>query len=137
VIGSDGFGYERDNNNTPIKIKHIGGVTIHDHVEIGSNSCIDRGTLANTIIGENTKISNSCNISHNVVIGRNVMIAAGVYVNGSTRIDDHVWVSPGAVINNGLVIGKDCIVGLGAVVIRDVESLDVVAGVPAQSLKNN
>ena len=135
VIGSDGFGYERDSHQTPLKIKHIGGVRIHRNVEIGSNSCIDRGTLADTIIGENTKISNSCNLSHNVILGRNIMIAANACVNGSTQIDDNVWISPGAVLNNGLVIGKDCVIGLGAVVIKDVKESDVVAGVPAQSLK--
>lgn len=136
VIGGDGFGYETDNNNTPAKIKHIGGVMIEDNVEIGSNSCIDRGTLDHTIIGENTKISNLCNISHNVVIGRNTMIAAKASVNGSTKIGDHAWISPGAIINNGLKLGKGCTVGLGAVVINDVKQSDVVAGVPARSLKD-
>lgn len=137
VIGSDGFGYEREDNHTPVKIKHVGGVLIQDNVEIGSNSCIDRGTLANTIIGENTKISNLCNISHNVVIGRNTMIGAKASVNGSSKVEDNVWISPGAVINNGLIIGKDSVVGLGAVVIRNVEQSDVVAGVPARSLKSS
>jgi UDP-3-O-[3-hydroxymyristoyl] glucosamine N-acyltransferase len=137
VIGGDGFGYERDTNHTPLKIKHIGGVTLANNVEIGSHSCIDRGTLTDTVIGENTKISNSCNISHNVIIGRNTMIGANASVNGSTTIGDNVWISPGAVLNNGLVIGEDSIVGLGAVVMKDVKHSDIVAGVPARSLKKN
>lgn len=135
VLGGDGFGYVRDEFNKPIKIKHIGGLLIHEDVEIGCNSCIDRGTLSNTIIGANTKISNQCNISHNVSIGERVMICAKACVNGSTTIKDDVWISPGSVINNGLLLEKNCTVGSGAVVIKDVKQNDVVAGVPAKSIK--
>lgn len=135
VLGGDGFGYERDENQKLFKIRHIGGLRIEKNVEIGNNSCIDRGTLSDTIIQENTKISNQCNISHNVVIGKNVMICAKACVNGSTKVEDNVWISPGSIINNGLRIGNNCTVGSGAVVIRDVPPFDVVAGVPARSLK--
>ncbi len=135
IIGGDGFGYERNSEQTPLKIPHLGGVIIHENVEIGSNSCVDRGTLSNTIIDKNSKISNLCNVSHNVTIGKNVMICAQACVNGSTKVEDNVWISPGAILNNRLIIGHNSTIGLGAVVIRNVEPYDVVAGVPATSLK--
>lgn len=65
-IGTDGFGFYMDEKWQPHKVDHYGGVTIGCDVEIGANTCIDRGTLDNTIIGNRVKIDNLCHISHNV-----------------------------------------------------------------------
>lgn len=135
VIGTDGFGYERDLDGTSFKIPHIGGVVIEDGVEIGSNSCVARGVLSNTIIRKNTKIGNLTHISHNVHIGENTMITHLAHIGGSLTIEDNCWIAPGSVYKQGLTIGKNSLTGLGAVVIRDVKPFDVVAGVPAKTIK--
>jgi UDP-3-O-[3-hydroxymyristoyl] glucosamine N-acyltransferase len=119
VIGADGFGYVRD-GSSHIKFPHIGTVVIEDNVEIGANSCVDRGALGETRIGEGTKIDNLVQIAHNVQIGKRVIIAAQTGISGSTVIEDdcviggqvgmgdHAHVKSGAVIGSqaGVLPGK-------------------------------
>ncbi|MFN8673267.1 MAG: UDP-3-O-(3-hydroxymyristoyl)glucosamine N-acyltransferase [Candidatus Sericytochromatia bacterium] len=135
VLGADGFGYERDENNKIIKIIHIGGILIGNNVEIGSNTCIDRGTLGNTIIKDNVKIDNLCHIAHNVIINEGAFIIALSMLAGSVVIEKNAWVAPGSMIRESLKIGENSKVGMGAVVVKNVENNDIVAGVPAKSLK--
>ncbi|AWL12602.1 UDP-3-O-(3-hydroxymyristoyl)glucosamine N-acyltransferase [Saliniradius amylolyticus] len=85
VIGSDGFGYANDRGNW-IKIPQLGRVIIGDRVEIGANSCIDRGALGDTIIHDGVIIDNLCQIAHNVELGANVAIAGCSVIAGSTTI---------------------------------------------------
>ncbi len=108
---------------------------IGDNVEIGANTCIDRGTLSNTVIGNYVKIDNLCHIAHNVQIGENSTIIALSMIAGSVKIGKNCWIAPCAAIKEKLVVNDGSLVGLGAVVIRDVVSGDVVAGVPARSIK--
>ena len=135
VIGSEGFGYEKNEVGEYERFPHLGSVVIEDRVEIGANTCIDRGALSNTIIGEGTKIDNLVHIAHNVEIGRNCAIVCLSCIAGSVKIGDGAWIAPLAVIRNGIQIGAGAIVGMGAVVTKDVEPYDVVAGVPAKSIK--
>jgi UDP-3-O-[3-hydroxymyristoyl] glucosamine N-acyltransferase len=135
IIGGDGFGFERLESKKLEKFPHYGSVVIGDNVEIGANTCVDRGTLKNTVIGAGTKVDNLVHIAHNVKIGENCVIICLSCIAGSVEIGDNAWVAPLVAIKNGLKIGKDSTVGMGAVVIRDVEDGDVVAGVPAKSLK--
>lgn len=135
VIGADGFGYDRDTDGNPTKFYHYGGVKIHDHVEIGSNTSIDRGTLADTVIGPNAKIDNLVHIAHNVQIEEGVFVIANSMIAGSVRLGKACWIAPSAAIKNGLSVGAGALVGLGAVALKDVAADDVVAGVPARSLK--
>ncbi|UVI28630.1 hypothetical protein [Paenibacillus spongiae] len=135
VIGTEGFGYERDPQGIAFKMPHIGGVIIEDGVEIGSNSCVARGVLSDTIIRRNSKIGNLTHISHNVCVGENAMITHLAHIGGKLIIGDDCWIAPGSVYKQGLTIGKGSVTGLGAVVIRDVPPFDTVAGVPAKSLK--
>ncbi len=120
VLGSDGFGYERDETGIPQKFPQLGGVRIGDRVDVGANACIDRGALSDTVIGNDVKIDNLVHIAHNVVIGEGTMIAASAVVAGSTRVGANVWIGPSACISDGLVIGESALVSLGAVVTRDV-----------------
>lgn len=135
IIGGDGFGYERNEEGVLEKFPHIGGVIIEDDVEIGSNTCVDRGTLSDTIIGEGTKIDNLVHIAHNVIIGQHCAIIALAMIGGGVRIDDGAWIAPTACIRDGVVIGKHTLVGMGAVVTKKVDDGDIVIGVPAKSIK--
>lgn len=131
VIGGDGFGYERDDDGTMIKFPHLGGVLIENDVEIGSNTSIDRGSLADTIIRRGAKIDNQVHISHNCDIGEDAVVIAQSMVGGSVRIGSRAWLAPAAVILNQIVIGEDSLVGLGAVVVKNVEAKSTVMGSPA------
>lgn len=134
VIGFDGFGYTKQPNGNLTKINHYGGVIIGKNVEIGANSCIDRGTLDDTIIGDNVKIDNLVHIAHNVIIENNVTVIANSMIAGSTIIGKNTHISPSSSILNKLNIGPDSYVGIGSVVLRDVENSEKVFGNPARKL---
>ncbi|MDQ3372554.1 MAG: UDP-3-O-(3-hydroxymyristoyl)glucosamine N-acyltransferase [Acidobacteriota bacterium] len=112
IIGADGFGFVRDGANGFVKFPQIGTVTIEDSVEIGANTCIDRGALGETRIGEGTKIDNLVQIAHNVQIGKRVVIAAQTGISGSTVIEDdcviggQVGIGDHATVKSGAVIGS-------------------------------
>ena len=133
-IGTEGFGYERDEQGVPIKFVHLGGVSIGDNVEIGSQTSIVRGTLSDTIIESNVKIDNLVHIAHNVHIKDGALVVACSEVSGSVVIGKNAWIAPNACIMEKVVIGDNAVVGLGAVVIRDVPDRTTVAGNPAKPL---
>lgn len=135
VIGSDGFGYAQNEEGKYERFPHLGIVIIEDDVEIGAHTCIDRGTLSDTVIGKGTKIDNLVHVAHNVEIGKNCIIVCLTCIGGSVRVGDNAWIAPLAVIRDGLTVGKKAIVGMGAVVTKNVDDDDVVAGVPARSIK--
>ena len=135
-IGTDGFGYSRDSQTNILKkFPHFGGVVIEDNVEIGANSCIDKGTLGNTIIQEGTKIDNLVHIAHNVNIGKNCLIIANSMIAGSTIIGANSWIAPSASILNGLSIGKNVTVGVGAIVTKNIPANETWAGFPARPME--
>lgn len=121
VIGADGFGYVRDTDSY-IKFPQIGTVVIENDVEIGANSCVDRGALGETRIGEGTKIDNLVQIAHNVQIGKRVIIAAQTGISGSTVIEDdcviggQVGMGDHARVQSGAVIGSQAGVLPGKIV---------------------
>lgn len=135
TIGGVGFGYEKNDENIFELIPHIGNVRIDDFVEIGNNVCIDRAVLGSTIIGKHSRIDNLVHIAHGVNIGQRSMIIANAMIAGSTKIGDDVWVAPSASVMQKKVISNKATVGLGSVVLKDVEAEDIVAGVPAKSIK--
>jgi UDP-3-O-[3-hydroxymyristoyl] glucosamine N-acyltransferase len=121
VLGSDGFGYVRDDTTGEYtKFPQQGRLIIEDDVEIGANTTIDRGALEETRIGRGTKLDNLVHVGHNVSIGRNVVIAAqtgisgsstigdGAIVGGQVGIADHVEIGPGAILGAqaGIPSGK-------------------------------
>ncbi|CAN5593335.1 N/A [soil metagenome] len=137
VIGADGFGYERDDDGTVLKFLHVGGVRIGEGVEIGANTCIDRGTLGDTIVDDGAKIDNLVHVAHNVRVGKRSFVIALSMIGGSTVIDDDAWIAPGSVLRNGITIGQRALVGLGAVVTRSVAPDAVVVGNPAKLLERH
>jgi len=136
VLGSEGFSHEKNEEGVYEPFPHLGGLIIGDNVSIGANTCIDRGTLTDAIIGEGTKINNLVHIAHNVIIGKNCIINASASIHGSVRIGDDVWIAPGARIRDWKKVGKGAVVGMGAVVVKDVDENDVVTGIPARSMKH-
>lgn len=136
VIGADGHGYVLDENNRYKKIRHMGNVVIGDNVDVGANSCVDRGVLDDTTIGDNTKIDNLVQVAHNVVVGENCMITAGVVICGSCTVGDSCWLAPGAVIKNGASIASHNQIGMNAVVYRSIKHTDAIyVGNPAVPIK--
>ncbi len=132
VIGADGFSYEKDENSEYLKFPHYSGVVIGNNVEVGANTCIDRGSLSNTIIEDGVKIDNLIHVAHNVRIGKNSVVIALSMIGGSTVIKENAWIAPSASLRNKIIIGENSLVGLGAVVTKNVPDNTTVMGVPAK-----
>lgn len=134
VIGADGFGYYKDEDGVPHREIHYKGVIIGDNVEIGANTCIDRGLLTDTVIGDNVKIDNLCHVAHNVRMDENCLMTAQSGVAGSTNIRNNVYIAPGATILNQLTIEKDAWIGAGSTIIKNVKKGATMFGIPATKL---
>jgi UDP-3-O-[3-hydroxymyristoyl] glucosamine N-acyltransferase len=130
VIGSDGYGYVFDEGRHR-KVLQVGNVVIHDDVEIGANSAIDRGALGSTVIGQGTKIDNLVHIAHNVVIGKHCLVMGQVGFAGSTRLGDYCVIASQSGIAGHLKLGHQATVGAKSGVMRDVPDKGVVLGIPA------
>lgn len=137
VIGTDGFGYYKINDGTSIKVPQLGGIRIGNNVEIGANTCIDRGTIDDTVIEDDVKINNLCHIAHNVLIREKSNILAQSIICGSCNIENEVYIAPGSVIRNQITIGAKSFVGMGSVVTKDVKPNTAVIGVPARLFRQN
>ena len=135
IIGKKGFGFFPDKKKN-IRYPHIGIVIINDNVEIGCNNTIDRGSLSNTFIGENTFIDNQVHIAHNVNIGKNCIITAQVGFAGSSNIGDKVQIGGQAGISGHLKIGNNVQIGGGSGVIKDIPDNSKVMGYPARDLRD-
>lgn len=136
VIGTDGYGYYLE-DDIQQKVPHLGGVRIEKNVEIGANTCIDRGTIDDTFIGENAKIDNLCHIAHNCIIEKNSMVIALSMLGGSSHLGENSYLAPGCMIMNQKKVGVNSVVGMGSVVINDVEDNKVVVGVPARIIRGH
>ncbi|MDE1829754.1 MAG: UDP-3-O-(3-hydroxymyristoyl)glucosamine N-acyltransferase [Thaumarchaeota archaeon] len=135
ALCNDGFSFERDGAGL-YKFPQLGKLRIGNDVEICSNSHIANGALSDTVIGDGTKIDSMVHISHNVVVGKNCEITAGAVIGGSAKIGDSTWIGLNATIKDHATVGKNVIVASGASVVSDVADNDIVAGVPAKSIKH-
>jgi UDP-3-O-[3-hydroxymyristoyl] glucosamine N-acyltransferase len=131
TIGADGFGYNFDETRFR-KIPHIGTVRIEDDVEIGANSCIDRGKCAETVIGRGTKIDNLVQIAHNVRVGENCCLAAHVGIAGSTELADYVTLAGKVGVKDNIRIGSRVQVAACSCIAGDIEDGQIMLGVPAK-----
>lgn len=129
-IGQDGFGFAH-NAGVNYKIIQLGIVEIGNNVEIGANSCVDRGAIENTIIGDETKIDNLVQIAHNVVIGRGTVVAGCTAIAGSSKIGNFVQIGGGANISGHITIADGSKIAGMSGVMRDTAPMEVVAGIPA------
>ena len=128
-IGQDGFGYV-SNTQGHVKIPQIGSVIIHDDVEIGAGTAIDRGGIRNTEIGEGTKIDNQVQIGHNVVVGRHCIIVGQSGLSGSVVLEDFVVLGARVGIIPHITVGKDAQLAAMSWLIRDVPRGARWAGFP-------
>lgn len=130
VIGKDGFGYTRQDGHN-VFIPHVGRVVLGDRVSVGANTCIDRGAMTDTTVGDGTKIDNLCQIAHGVVIGRECFLASGVGLAGGTVIGDRVLLGGHVGIANGVKIADDAEVGAQSGVFRNIPQGARYMGYPA------
>lgn len=135
VIGSDGYGFEKDESGNWEKFPQIGNVEIDDDVEIGANSCIMKGTLSATKLGMGSKIGNLVNIGHNVIIGSNCIILPQTVVAGGVNIGNNVFISMGSIIRDAITINANAVIGMGSVVTKNVLKNITVIGNPAKPMK--
>lgn len=134
VIGSDGYGYEFSGDRH-VKIEQVGIVEIHDDVEIGANTTIDRARFGKTIVGEGTKIDNLCQIAHNVVIGKHCLIVSQSGLAGSCKIEDYVTVAAQSGIAGHVVIGEKAILSGRCGATTSLEGGMIYAGKPALPIR--
>ena len=135
-LGSDGFAFERYEAGELEKFPHKGNVRLGNNVEIYANCSIARGSLSDTWIGDGTKLDALVHIAHNVTIGKNCELTAGTIIGGSTSVGDTSWTGLNSTLKNGIKVGRNVIVASGASVIHDIPDGDIVAGVPARSIKH-
>jgi UDP-3-O-[3-hydroxymyristoyl] glucosamine N-acyltransferase len=133
-IGQDGFGFAHD-NFVNHKIIQLGMVKIGDDVEIGANSCIDRGAIEDTVIGNGVKIDNLVQIAHNVIIGNGTVIAGCSGIAGSTKIGNYVQIGGNAAISGHITISDNVKIAGFTGVIRDLNFGEIVAGIPSMPIK--
>jgi UDP-3-O-[3-hydroxymyristoyl] glucosamine N-acyltransferase len=131
VIGSDGFGFTKDDAGDWYKIPQIGRVVIEDNVEIQANSCIDRASLGETRIGRNTKIDNLSHVAHNCVVAENSMLCAQVGLAGSTEIGKNVILAGQVGVAGHCKIGNGVIVTAQSGTHGDIPDGAMVSGSPA------
>jgi UDP-3-O-[3-hydroxymyristoyl] glucosamine N-acyltransferase len=134
VVGEPGFGFERDENGIPVRIPHIGGVTIGQYCEIGALNTVAAGTLEPTVLRDHVKTDDHVHIAHNCVVGNRVMIAAAAELSGSVKVGDDAWIGPNVSIINGVQIGNEAFIGIGAVVTKDVPPGVTMGGIRARPI---
>ena len=148
-LGADGFSFvtenpnnienarqdgeiKKDNSDQVIfKIPSIGSVIIGNNVEIGANTTIDRGTIENTIIGDNTKIDDLVMIGHNCRVGKGCLIVSQVGIAGSCVIGDRVVIAGQAGLADHIEIGSDTIITAKAGVTKSFPEKSIIVGIPA------
>ncbi len=134
IIGADGFGY-KFRNYVHVKVPQVGNVVIDDNVEIGANTCVDRGALGSTVIGAGSKIDNLVQIGHNNKVGKNVIMCGLTGVSGSCTIEDYAILAGSSGVADHVTIGQGAVVMARSGVAGDVKAGAQVFGSPAKDKK--
>ena len=136
-LGTQGFGFEPDEDGNLLHIPHSGILIIEDNVEIFEGTQIARGTVDATVIGSGTKIDVLCHIAHNVHIGRRCSIAGGSCIGGSAIIGNDVFIGTGTTIKDHVHIADRVFIGCGSNVVKDITRPNsICAGNPARFLRD-
>lgn len=120
-----------------VRIHSLGSVSIGDDVELGANSCIDRGTVRDTRIGDRVKFDNLVHIGHNVVIGNDCLICGQVGIAGSTQVGNNVVLAGQTGVSDNLFIGDNVITGGATKVMSNVPAGRVMLGYPAVKMDSH
>lgn len=141
VIGNDGFGYAEevgaDKVKRWVKIPQVGRVIIHNHVDVGANTTIDRGTIDDTVIEEGVKLDNLIQIAHNCRIGAHTVIAGCTGIAGSAIIGKHCKIGGAAMILGHLRIADEVTISPGSMIMRSVNKAGTyTALMPSQAHEN-
>ena len=152
VIGADGFSYvtpEKSRveearkslgtkteaiNASWTRIHSLGSVEIGDDVEIGANTCIDRGTIRGTRIGNRTKLDNLVHIAHNVEVGEDALLCGQVGIAGSTKIGNRVVLGGQCGVSDNIFVGDDVVAGGATKIMTKTPAGRVVLGYPAMKM---
>jgi UDP-3-O-[3-hydroxymyristoyl] glucosamine N-acyltransferase len=134
-IGQDGFGFAKTSKGL-IKVKQLGMVIIGNHVEIGANTCIDRGAIEDTIIGDGSKIDNAVQIGHNTIIGKSCIVCGQVGLAGSTKVEDFVMLGGQVGVAGHLNIGAGSMIAAGSGIMSDVPAKSIMGGSPATTIRD-
>ncbi len=155
VVGADGFAFvtaeksgveqiretlgkrEEIRDQSWHRIHSLGSVTIGDDVELGANSCIDRGTVRDTEVGNGTKLDKLVHLGHNVRVGRDCLLCALVGVAGSTRIGDRVVLGGQVGVSDNIFVGDDVIAGGGSKILTNAPKGRVLLGYPAMKMDSH
>ena len=135
VIGSEGFGFI-PNRGKWIKMPQIGGVILNSNVEIGTNCCVDRPAMGNTIIGEGTKIDNLVQIGHGAQIGKHCAFAAQVGIAGGAIIGDGVILAGQVGVSNRVKVGNNVVASSKCGIHTDIKDGQIISGFPAMPNKS-
>ncbi len=131
TIGADGFGFRPCPDSGLVKIPQIGNVIIGNWVEIGANTCVDRGKFSSTVLGDGCKIDNLVQIGHNSILGKFCIMAGNSGLAGSVTLGNGVVIGGSASIKDHTTIGDGAIVGAGSGVTGDIEAGKIMLGYPA------
>jgi UDP-3-O-[3-hydroxymyristoyl] glucosamine N-acyltransferase len=131
TIGADGFGFRPCSERGLVKIPQIGNVVIGNWVEIGANTCVDRGKFSSTVLGDGCKIDNLVQIGHNSILGKFCIMAGNSGLAGSVTLGNGVIIGGSASIKDHTTIGDGAIVGAGSGVTGDIEAGKMMLGYPA------
>jgi UDP-3-O-[3-hydroxymyristoyl] glucosamine N-acyltransferase len=154
VLGSDGFSFvtptpglveearatgtiSAREQQDYVRINSLGSVSVGDDVEVGANACIDRGTIADTVIGDGSKIDNQVQLGHNVKVGRGCLICGQAGVGGSTVIGDRVVLGGKAAVADHLTIGANSVITGNSGVASNVPPGRIMMGYPAVRMDQN
>lgn len=135
VIGSDGFGYQKDEKGCYNKVPQIGNVIIEDDVEIGANTTIDRAALGSTIIKKGAKIDNLVQIAHNVTVGNNTVMSAQSGVSGSVKIGNNTIIAGQVGIAGHLDIADNVVLMAQSGVSKTISKPGFYFGTPSKEAK--
>jgi len=135
VIGSDGFGFNPDENGVYKKVPQIGNVIIEDDVELGSNVSVDRAAVGSTIIKRGAKVDNLVQIAHNVMVGEDTVIASQTGISGSTKIGNHCILAGQVGIVGHIEINDNVIIMAKTGIPKSIKKPGKYFGYPAKELQ--